>query len=92
MTQTNKDMYLQLRNDAEIRKNSNDFGKSALHFELMMFAYTFGVIFLLPSLLFEVGFSSFVYQTVFVLSILFGIVTFVYIAYLLILQIMLNKK
>jgi hypothetical protein len=92
MTQTNRNMFIQLRNDTEIRSKTDYFGKSALHFELMMFAYTFAVIFLLPSLLFEVRFPSFVYQTVLILSILFGVLVFIYITYLLILQIMLNKK
>lgn len=92
MTQGTKRLFKDLKADSNLRYSSIEFGKSALHFELMMFAYTFAVIYLLPSLLFEVGFPSFVMQIVLVLAITFGIITFIYIAYLIALQIMLNKN
>lgn len=92
MLQTNKNLFNHLKSNDQQRLQSTHFGKGALQFELMMLAYTFVVIYLLPSLLSEVKFPSFVIQTVLILSIIFGMVVLIYIVYLMILQVRLNRK
>lgn len=92
MLQTNKNLFNQLKSNTEDRLKSTHFGRIALHFEFMMLVFIFIVIYLLPSLLFEVKFPSFVIQTALILSIVVGMIALFYIFYLMILQLRLNRK